>query len=373
MMDMFNRLIAMIYKEMVYLVRDKKMRIILIAVPLIQSIILGYAVNMDLKNVKTAVIDNDNTQYSRQLLDTFFNNDTFIEIANTDMTNAEDMMLSGDIMMIINIPAGFADDLVSGKVADIQVILDATNSVNTGSATGYVSSVIAIFNQQFVDSNTPQNMAGGAVLEVRNWFNDNFESRDFFVPSMLAMLLIIITVLLSSMAIVQEKETGTMEQLSVSPITAGEFIAGKSIPFAIVSFLDVILIICVAIFWFNIEFTGSLWLLLFASFLYILCTLGMGLLISAISSTQQQAMMSMFMVVFPLILLSGFAFPIENMPEFIQWITYANPMRYFLVIVRGTFLKGLSIDSLLVETLALTALGLIYISATFAFLKKRLN
>ncbi len=372
-MELLNRLLAMLYKEMVTIVRDKRMRAILIAVPLIQTVILGYAVNMDLKNIETAIVDNDNTQLSKQFADKFFSTDTFIQVANTDMNKAEYLISSGDVMMIINIPEGFSAKLINGKNSPVQIILDATNSVNTGMATGYISNVLALFNQEYVSSLSPDIQSMGVVLDVRNWFNDNFESRELFVPSLLAMLLMIITVLLSSMAIVNEKEKGTLEQLSVSPITAAEFIAGKCIPFAIVSFVDVILIICVAVFWFKISLTGSLPLLLFASFLYILCMLGIGLLISAISSTQQQAMMTMFMLVYPLILLSGFAFPIDNMPEVVQWTTYANPMRYFLVIIRGVFLKGLSIDSLVFETISLTVLALIYISVTFAFLRKRLN
>ena len=190
---------------------------------------------------------------------------------------------------------------------------------------------------------------------------------------MLAMLLIIVTVMLSGMAIVQEKESGTLEQLTVSPITAWEFIIGKCIPFAVVSFIDVILIIAISVFWFNIHITGSFLLLLFASILYIMCTLGIGLLISAISSTQQQASISMFMIIFPLILLSGFAFPIVNMPEIIQWITYVNPMRYYLDIIVGVFLKGLYLDRLKGPTFALFILSILYIGLAALYLKKKLK
>lgn len=373
MINIINRLLAMFYKEFIYVIRDTKMRIIIIAVPIIQSLVLGYAVNMDLKYVKTAVVDFDNTEESKSLLSKFFSTDTFEKVAQTNMKEAEDMVLSGQATMIIRIPKGFEANLSRGKDSHIQVIIDATNSVSAGMAAGYVSSVLELFNNDYISKITSENKNIGVVVDFRTWFNDNFESRNFFVPSILAMLIIIISVMLSGMAIVQEKETGTMEQLIVSPITAGEFIAGKCFPFAIVSFIDVILIISIAVFWFKIPVTGSLLLLLISSMLYIFATLGVGLLISAISSTQQQAMMSTFMVIFPMILLSGFAFPIENMPKVIQYITYINPVRYFLVIIRGVFLKGLYFDSLKIETIILAIQSLCYLSIAVILLRKRLN
>ncbi len=372
-MNIINRLFAMIYKEFIYIVRDKKMRIIIVAVPIIQSLILGYAVNMDLKYVKTAIVDMDDSEESKALAAKFFSGGTFKKAAETDMENAERMILAGDAAMIVNIPKGFEKRLKKGENSDVQIILDATNSVSAGMASGYVSGVIGLFNKEFMARESSSVLSPGVSVDFRTWFNDNFESRNFFVPSILAMLLIIISVLLSGMAIVHEKETGTMEQLIVSPITAGEFIAGKCVPFAVVSFLDVLLIVAIAVFWFGIPVKGSLTLLLCSSMLYILSTLGIGLLISAISSTQQQAMMSTFMVIFPLILLSGFAFPIENMPKIIQYVTYINPVRYFLVIIRGVFLKGLYLDSLKAETAALAGLGVVYITAAVLFLRRRLN
>ena len=233
--------------------------------------------------------------------------------------------------------------------------------------------LITKYNTEYIESKTGYKNSMGVDVEYRTWFNNNFESKNFFVPSMLAMLLIIVTVMLSGMAIVQEKESGTLEQLTVSPITAWEFIIGKSIPFAIVSFIDVLLIIAISVFWFGIKVTGSFSLLLFASVLYIMCTLGIGLLISAISATQQQATMSMFMIIFPVILLSGFAFPIVNMPEVIQWVTYINPMRYYLDIIVGVFLKGLYFDRLQDPVFALFILSVLYIGLAALYLRKKLN
>ena len=373
MKSIMNRLSAMLYKEFIYLIRDKKMRIIIIAVPIIQAVLLGYAVNMDLKQIKTAVVDMDNTVESREFVSYFFSNNIFNQIHVDNMQEAEKLVLSGKALLILSIPAGFEENLTNNKISKMQVILDAANSVNAGMAAGYIVEVIKLFNSNYTEMKTGVKSNLGVNIEYRTWFNDNFESKNFFVPSMLAMLLIIVTVMLSGMAIVQEKESGTLEQLIVSPITAWEFIIGKSIPFAVVSFFDVLLIIGISIFWFNIHITGSFFLLLFASILYIMCTLGIGLLISAISSTQQQATMSMFMIIFPLILLSGFAFPIANMPEVIQWITYINPMRYYLDIIVGVFMKGLYFDRLQNPTFALFILSILYIGSATLYLKRNLK
>ena len=359
MKSIMNRLSAMLYKEFIYLIRDKKMRIIIIAVPIIQAVLLGYAVNMDLKQIKTAVVDMDNTVESREFVSYFFSKNIFNQIHVDNMQEAEKLVLSGKALLILSIPAGFEENLTNNKISKMQVILDAANSVNAGMAAGYIVEVIKLFNSNYT--------------EMKTGVKSNLGVKNFFVPSMLAMLLIIVTVMLSGMAIVQEKESGTLEQLIVSPITAWEFIIGKSIPFAVVSFFDVLLIIGISIFWFNIHITGSFFLLLFASILYIMCTLGIGLLISAISSTQQQATMSMFMIIFPLILLSGFAFPIANMPEVIQWITYINPMRYYLDIIVGVFMKGLYFDSLQNPTFALFILSILYIGSATLYLKRNLK
>lgn len=370
---MINRLTAMVYKEFIYLIQDNKMRIIIIAVPLIQAVLLGYAVNMDLKEVKTAVVDMDNSVESSDFINSFFSSNVFKPVQVSSIADAERLVLEGKTLLIIVIPQNFSKHLFNNEVSPVQVILDATNSVNAGIASGYIINLVTKYNKEYITSKTGLKTDFGVNVEYRTWFNENFESKNFFVPSMLAMLLIILTVMLSGMAIVQEKESGTLEQLTVSPITAWEFIIGKSIPFAIVSFIDVLLIIAVSIFLFDIKITGSLLLLLFASMLYIMCTLGIGLLVSAISSTQQQASMSIFMIVFPIILLSGFAFPIANMPEVIQWVTCINPMRYYLDIIVGVFLKGLYFDRLKEPVFALFILSVLYVSFAALYLRKKLN
>jgi ABC-2 type transport system permease protein len=206
-------------------------------------------------------------------------------------------------------------------------------------------------------------------LRSRAWFNENLESRDFFVPGVVALLVSIVTLLLTSMAVVREKEIGTLEQMMVTPITRLDFILGKTVPFALIAFVDLFLVAAVGVYWFEIPFRGSLPLLCGATGLYILTTLGIGLLISTISQTQQQAMMSTFFFFFPAMLLSGFTFPIANMPEPVQWLTYIDPIRYFLVILRGIFLKGVGADILWPPMAVLAVMGVV----TLALATRRLS
>lgn len=196
-------------------------------------------------------------------------------------------------------------------------------------------------------------------MQTRSWFNENLESRNFYVPGVIAIIISLITLMLTSMAVVREKEIGTIEQIMVTPITPIEFILGKTVPFALISFLDVIIVALVGVFWFEVPIRGSLALLFLATALYLMTTLGVGLLISTISQTQQQAMMATFFFFFPAMLLSGFIFPIANMPIIIQWFTYLNPLRYFLVIIRGIFLKGVGFTILWPQMAALLVIGFI--------------
>jgi ABC-2 type transport system permease protein len=207
-------------------------------------------------------------------------------------------------------------------------------------------------------------------MESRAWFNENLESRNFYVPGVIALLVMVITLLLTSMAVVREKEIGTMEQIMVTPITAKEFILGKTTPFALISFVDVLLISLVGVYWFDVPIRGNLLLLLAATGFYLMTTLGMGLFISTVSRTQQQAMMSAFFFQFPATLLSGFVFPIANMPEVVQWLTYFNPLRYFLVIIRGIFLKGVGVTILWPHLLALAVMGSIILWSASKRFKK---
>ncbi len=360
---MFERLKAMLVKEFIQVLRDPRMRFIIFIIPIFQTVVFGYAVNTDVKDVKMAVYDLDNSPESRDLTARFAGSGYFriVEYINREQRVGE-LMDHGAIKAVLRMNSGFGEALRSGGEAPLQMILDGTDSNTAGIALNYAGRIAARYNdrvrmEQATRAFGPAYRVGGVETESRAWFNENLESRNFYVPAVIANIVFIITMLLSSMAIVREKEIGTMEQIIVTPIRRSEFILGKTVPFILIGFIDVALITLVAAFWFQVPIRGSIPLLFGATALFLMSSLGIGLLISTISRTQQQAMMSAFFFIFPAMLLSGFAFPIENMPETVQWLTFLNPLRYYLVIIRGIFLKGIGIAILWQQFLALFALG----------------
>ena len=273
-----------------------------------------------------------------------------------------DLIDHGRVKVAVQINHGFAADLRAGRTAPVQVIVDGTDSNTAGIVLTHAVKIVGRFSDQLlVDREVRRRGAAWQPaqldLQTRAWFNENLESRNFYVPGVMAQIVLIVTLLLTSMAVVREKEIGTMEQIMVTPIRRREFILGKTVPFALIGFVDVTMVTTLGVFWFEVPIRGNLLLLLGATALYLMTTLGVGLLISTISQTQQQAMMSTFFFFFPAMLLSGFAFPIANMPERVQWLTLLNPLRYFLVIVRGIFLKGVGMDVLWPQVAVLAVLG----------------
>jgi ABC-2 type transport system permease protein len=261
--------------------------------------------------------------------------------------------------MAISIPPDYGRKIASNRQTTLQIIADGTDSNSTGVAMGYAQMLIAGYLQDLLGATAPGVSAGGPIRpEVRVWFNPRLESREFMIPGIVAFLLLVITTNLSAMAIVREKEIGTLEQLNVTPLARWELITGKMIPYVGIGLIDVVLVMMVAVYWFEVPMRGSVLLLFGMCLIYLLTTLGLGLLVSTISSTQQQAMMtSVFFLLLPMVYLSGFIFPIENMPEWIQPLTYLIPLRYFLEIVRGIFVKGVGLEILWPQALALFAWG----------------
>lgn len=362
---MFERIKHMLIKEFAQVFRDPKMRGVIFVMPVVQVLVFGYAVTTDVKHVATAVRDLDNSVASRELIARFEESDYFdiIEYVSDD-GRARELVDHGRVRVVLGINHGFEDDLRAGRTAPLQVIVDGTDSNTAGIVLDYSAKIARQFSQKVLVTRftrlkgLPQEPAQVA-MQTRAWFNENLESRNFYVPGVIAIIVLLITLMLTSMAVVREKEIGTMEQIMVSPITPAEFILGKTVPFALIGFADVIGITLVGVFWFGVPIRGNLLLLLAATTLYLMTTLGVGLLISTVSQTQQQAMMSTFFFYFPAVLLSGFMFPIANMPELIQWLTYLNPLRYFLVIVRGIFLKGVGPSILWPQMAALAVMGLV--------------
>ncbi len=375
---MFDRLKHMLIKEFIQIFRDPRMKIIIFLPPVFQMIIFGYAVSTDVRNVSTAVYDLDNSTASREIVAHFERSGYFsVDARVSDERTLSYVLDRGDAEIVIKLNKGFEHELNGGRTAHLQVIADGTDSNTARLALNYSEEITAQYAREVLASRIsrmsgPLDVLTGVDLEVRAWFNENLESRNFYVPGVISLLVMVVTVMLTSMAVVREREIGTMEQMLVTPIRPGEFILGKTIPFACIGFLDVILISTVAVFWFEVPIRGNPFLLLFSAGLYLMTTLGIGLFISTISQTQQQAIMTAFFFILPASLLSGFVFPVFNMPEAVQWITLFNPMRHFLVIIRGIFLKGVGADVLWPQMAALFTLGVLTLAITIRRFKKTL-
>ncbi len=355
--------------------------IVLIA-PVFQLILLGYAANLDVRHVPMAVVDYDRSQESRSLGDAFFATEYFDRVPSSEgHRGAQDALVSGTASAVLVIPENYAAALLRGGTAAVQLLVDGTNSTEGTAILNYANVIIQEKQRELLARRTAAGSIGdrgvGAPslpirLVPRVWYNPALESKNFMVPGILALLLMVITMLLSSLAIVKEKELGTLEQLNVTPIKPVQLIIGKLIPFVIIGFVDVLLVIGVSRFLFDVPFRGSVLLLLAMSVVFLATTLGLGLLISTISQNQQQAMMtSVFFVMLPMFFLSGFAFPIESMPVPIQYVTYLLPLRYFFVIIRGIFLKGAGLATLWDEALALLLFGVAILALAAARFRKR--
>lgn len=375
---MFERFKHMFIKELIQVFRDPRMRAVVFVVPVMQLVVFGYAVTTDVKHVATAAYDLDNTVASRGLLSRFVKSGYFdvVEYVGDD-ARARELVDRSKVRVVLRMNKGFEDDLRAGRTAQLQVIMDGTDSNTAGIVLGYSTRITEQLSQEILQARLRRQKGssrqpGRVELETRAWFNENLESRNFYVPGVIAMIVTLVTLLLTSMAVVREKEIGTMEQILVTPITPAEFILGKTLPFALISFADVIVVTLVGVLWFKVPIRGSLGLLFFATAVYLLTTLGIGLLISTLSQTQQQAMMSTFFFYMPAVLLSGFMFPIANMPVVVQWLTYLNPFRYFLVIIRGIFLKGVGLSVLWPQMAALLLMGLITLWLTSRRFRKTL-
>jgi ABC-2 type transport system permease protein len=362
--NMFERIQHMLIKEFIQVFRDPRMRIVLFVIPCVQVLVIGYAVSTDVKHVRTALYDLDNSEVSRELTARFVRSGYFdiVTIVGDDRA-AQAVLDRNDVTAVLRFNHGFAEDIRAGRTAKLQVLVDGTDSNTASIALSYAMKIGSAYSEQVLTERLertfgPAGVTGRAELRTRAWFNENLESRNFFVPGVLVIVVALTTLLLTSMAVVREKEIGTMEQIMVTPIRPVEFILGKTVPFALIGFADVILVTLIGVFWFEVPIRGNLLLLLLGAGLFLMNTLGVGLLVSTFSQTQQQAMMTTFFVFFPAMLLSGFAFPIANMPEPVQWLTLVNPLRYFLVIVRAIFLKGVGMDVLWSQMWPLLAMGL---------------
>jgi ABC-2 type transport system permease protein len=356
-----RRVVSLMWKEFIELKGDPRLFPVIIVAPIIQLTFLGYAASTDVRNVPMVVVDQDRSQASRELISRFRGSASFEIVGALDGVKDIDPYLKrGDAWLAIVIPGEYGDRLERGQPVAVQVIADGTDANSTNVALGYATSLVSDYGREVMQQRLPRMpQPPGIAPDVRIWFNPRLESRDFMIPGVIALLLLAVTTNLSSMAVVREKEIGTLEQLNVTPLGRVELIVGKLLPYGAIGMIDVLLVLAVSIAWFQVPLRGSLALLLVMSMVYLLTTLGLGLFISTISDTQQQAMMTAtFFFLTPMIYLSGFIFPIENMPAVIQPITYLIPLRYFIVILRGIFLKGVGLETLWPEALAMLVWGL---------------
>jgi drug efflux transport system permease protein len=377
---MFARLKQMVIKEFIQVFRDKRTRFVLFGPPIIQMLVFGYAATFEIHHVPTVVLDYDHSQESRELLSRFSSSPYFdVQHELTDQHQIAEMIDRGLTTVAIQIRAGFAQDLRSGQSAPVQVIVDATNSNTALIAVGYVNQIAASYARDYqrdrIERTAPQMMSflPRVQLEQRPWYNEDLRSRWFFVPGVIGSLTLVLVTTLTAFAVVREREIGTLEQIMVTPIRPSEFILGKTLPFFLIGLLDVSLIATVGTLWFQVPFRGHILVLLAGAVLFLLCMLGVGLLISTVSSTQQQAMVTSFFFIMPAITFSGFGFPISTMPMWLQYLTYLSPLRYFLVVLRGTYLKGVGMNILWPQMAAMGGLGLVLLTLSVLRFHKALD
>jgi ABC-2 type transport system permease protein len=369
----WRRVRELVRKEFIQLFRDRKNRPLLVISPLIQLVVFGYVVTTDVRDIRLALIDHSRTPESRRLVEAFDGNPTFrVTHVFEDPRELDRLMLGRGVDVGLRIPPDFSTRIRRGETAEVQVLVDGSMSNMAAVRISYTVGAIEGLNARLLRELNRRDIDFGEIDgRIRTWYNPNLDSQYFYVPGIVAFLVMLLSLLLTSMAIVREKEAGTMEQLIVTPLRPLELILGKTIPFILIAQAQMVMVIIFARLWFRIPMAGNALLLLAASSIFLLSTLGIGLLISTVSRTQQQAMMSNFFFILPFFMLSGFIFPISNMPLAVQWLTHLNPLSHFLIIIRGVFLKGTGIAVLWPQFLELAVLGgLVFAAAVNRFRKR---
>ena len=375
---MLKRVRQIIIKEFIQVWRDRRLRIFLFLPPLIQMIIYGYATNFDIKNIPTGIYDESRSVESLELISRFGSTDYFkLQQYITNENELRRLIDRGAITLVLHIPGDFAKSLKSGQSATVQVIIDATDSNAALIIAKYVNSILHEYSQEILlkrlqQKGSKRHLTLPVVIESSAWFNPNLISRVAFVPGVIAIVVMLVSLMLTGMAVVREKELGTLEQVLVTPIKPLEFMLGKTIPFVCIAFLDVILVTVFAMLWFEIPFRGSPAVLFMGTLAFLFSSVGLGLLISTVSSTQQQTLMAGTFLMTPAILLSGLIFPIANMPKFFQYITYINPLRYYITVVQGIFLKGVGLDYLWREMTAMLVMGLVMLALSVKHFSRKI-
>lgn len=377
---MLTRIRHMLIKEFIQVFRDKRTRFTLFGPPVIQMLIFGYAATLDIRHVPTAVLDLDNTQESRDLISRFAASSYFdVRARLEDRRQIGELIDRDQVLLAVQINAGFARDLQKGQAAPVQVIVDSSNSNTALVGLGYVSQVTAGYARDYQAQRlrrTAPFLTGripSVELERRPWFNEDLQSRWYFVPGVIGNLTTVMVIMLTAFAVVREREIGTLEQIMVTPIRRVEFILGKTLPFYLIGLMDVALVSLVGTLWFRVPFRGQVSVLIFGAAVYLLCMVGIGLLLSTLANTQQQAMVAGFFFMMPTIIFSGFGTPISSMPQWLQVLTYANPLRYLMVVLRSVYLKGVGLEVLWPQMAAMAAIALLMLTVSVLRFQKSLD
>lgn len=372
MLESIRRIMALIRKELLAILKDPKSRFVLIGPLVFQTLLFGYAATYDLNQVRYAVYDQDRSGASRELLSRLDGSGTFVRVANLpDQSSIPSIMDARTVLLVIQIPADFERCLLSGRPANVQIIADGRNSNTAGTILNYIGAIVEAFNLEWSRGH------GGSSLPVqvmaRSWYNPNFETRWFMVPGLIGMLTFVQMIIITAMSVAREREQGTFDQLLVSPFRPMEIMVGKSIPSILIGLVQATIVLCMALFWFRIPFQGSLALLYLGVLLFLIAAVGIGLMVSSVVATMQQALLGGFLIIMPFALLSGLSTPISNMPREIQIATLANPLRFAVRVVHRVFLEGASLEVILEDLWPLAVIALVSLSVAVRMFRHRLG
>lgn len=369
---MGRRVLALVVKEFLAIFKDKKSRVVVVVPPLLQLLVFGYAATYDLKHVPYAIFNEDHGSASRELLSEFEGSPTFHKVSVIEHEKQMAPLIERrQALMVLHIGQRFTSDLVLGETANIQVIVDGRNSNTAMLVLNYVRTIIGRFNDRWSNGATKEGRPS-VYLVTRAWFNPNLDSQWFIVPGIVGLLTLVVTVLVTALSVAREREQGTFDQLMVTPLRPIEILLGKAIPGLLIGIAEATVIILAAVFWFQIPLLGAIGTLYTGVVLFLLSCIGMGLMISSLSVTQQQGMLGAFLFLVPAVILSGFTTPIANMPEPIQYITYLNPMRYFMIILRGVFLEAVPFKMLIGQFWPMAAIGTTALAAAGWLFRRRM-
>ncbi len=369
---MWRQVLALIVKELLAVLRDGKSRMVLVGPPLIQLLVFGYAATFDLNNVPVAIYDKDQSQASRDLVARFLGAPAFRLVASLHSEQPiDDLIDSRQAAMVLVIDRRLTRDLLTGQPAPVQVIVDGRNSNTALLIEGYANTILSDFALSWGAAHgVPQ---PPAVLAMRARYNPTLSSRWFVVPGIVALLTQVVTLLVVGLSVARERETGTFDQLLVTPMRPIDILLGKGLPGVLIGVTEATVTILAAVWWFDVPLRGGLLALYLGLVLFVIAVTGIGLMLSSLATTQQQALLGAFLFMVPTIILSGFATPIANMPDWVQDLTLVNPMRYFLVIVRGVFLEGASLSSLVSQYWPMAAIGVVSLAAAGWLFRKRVT